>query len=160
MDTTENNVVICEKAEEIRKKCKYEEGDVFYTPFKYNDESGGSQASQNLITMLKNIGGRRYYGYAMKSYGFEVGSVFSEDPHGRLYKLEDVVWLPRQDQLQEMIVKVVDYETTAELEGKFHKFLVWLDEWDFASMEQLWLAFVMKEKYNKSWNGKEWVEND
>ena len=24
------------------------------------------------------------------------------------------------------------------------------------SMEQLWLAFVMKEKYNKTWNGEEW----
>ena len=27
----------------------------------------------------------------------------------------------------------------------------------FTSMEQLWLAFVMKEKYNKTWNGKDWV---
>ena len=26
----------------------------------------------------------------------------------------------------------------------------------FTSMEQLWLAFVMKEKYNKVWNGKTW----
>ena len=26
----------------------------------------------------------------------------------------------------------------------------------FKSMEQLWLAFVMKEKYNKIWNGEEW----
>ena len=25
-----------------------------------------------------------------------------------------------------------------------------------SSMEQLWLAFVMSEKYNKIWNGKEW----
>ena len=29
----------------------------------------------------------------------------------------------------------------------------------FASMEQLWLAFVMKEKYNKIWNGEEWITN-
>ncbi len=26
----------------------------------------------------------------------------------------------------------------------------------FHSMEQLWLAFVMKEKFNKIWNGKDW----
>jgi hypothetical protein len=25
------------------------------------------------------------------------------------------------------------------------------------SWEQLWLAFVMKEKYNKVWNGEDWV---
>ena len=24
------------------------------------------------------------------------------------------------------------------------------------SMEQLWLAFVMKDKYDKTWDGKEW----
>jgi hypothetical protein len=27
----------------------------------------------------------------------------------------------------------------------------------FSSMEQLWLAFVMHEKYKKTWNGEEWV---
>jgi len=26
------------------------------------------------------------------------------------------------------------------------------------SMEQLWLAFVMKEKYNKIWNGENWIK--
>jgi hypothetical protein len=25
------------------------------------------------------------------------------------------------------------------------------------SMEKLWLSYVMKEKYGKSWNGQEWV---
>jgi len=28
----------------------------------------------------------------------------------------------------------------------------------FHSMEQLWLAFVMKELYNKQWSGEEWVK--
>lgn len=27
----------------------------------------------------------------------------------------------------------------------------------FTSMEQLWLAFVMKGKHNKVWNGREWA---
>jgi len=26
----------------------------------------------------------------------------------------------------------------------------------FNSMEQLWLAFVMKEKFDKVWNGEDW----
>ena len=26
-----------------------------------------------------------------------------------------------------------------------------------SSMEQLWLAFVMKSKYNKTWNGEDWI---
>jgi len=29
-------------------------------------------------------------------------------------------------------------------------------EKQFTSMEQLWLAFVMKEKYGKVWNGEDW----
>jgi hypothetical protein len=28
------------------------------------------------------------------------------------------------------------------------------------SFNELWLAFVMKEKYNKIWNGKDWVKNE
>jgi hypothetical protein len=28
---------------------------------------------------------------------------------------------------------------------------------EYESYEQYWLAFVMKEKYLKIWNGKEWV---
>ena len=29
----------------------------------------------------------------------------------------------------------------------------------FTSMEQLWLAFVMKERYSKLWNGEEWIKS-
>ena len=30
--------------------------------------------------------------------------------------------------------------------------------WVSPSMEQLWLAFVMKKRYSKVWNGKDWIE--
>ena len=65
------------------------------------------------------------------------------------------IWLPRQDQLQEM---VNDNNITALLQD----FISWLSKqcnlpMHMTSMEQLWLAFVMKEKYNKTWDGKEWV---
>jgi hypothetical protein len=65
----------------------------------------------------------------------------------------DAVWLPRQDQLQEMM-GIIPFD----LEGQFH---YWFTEegckvkW---SWEQHWLAFVMKEKFNKQWNGENWVE--
>ena len=61
-----------------------------------------------------------------------------------------VCQLDRQDQLQEM----VGYSDIHSLMMHF---------WDFigydhicTSLEQLWLAFVMKEKYNKTWNGENW----
>ncbi len=29
-----------------------------------------------------------------------------------------------------------------------------------SSYEQLWLAFIMRKKYNKFWDGKEWRKDD
>ena len=71
------------------------------------------------------------------------------------------VWLPRQDQLQEML---------GALCGTWEALLVELSSWhspwgalhneyasSFKSFEQAWLAFVMHEKHNKHWNGEEWV---
>lgn len=75
-------------------------------------------------------------------------------------------WLPRQDQLQEMIkikecgslsILVVFYsfaKAIPKIECALGKYNI---QW---SMEQLWLAFVMQEKFNKTWNGKEWVSKD
>jgi len=80
-----------------------------------------------------------------------------------LGNLNDQVWLPRQDQLQEMIELVdgVNYH----FQDLNRHFSDWIKRHDCrwmhctASAEQLWLAFVMKEKYNKAWNGKEWAVN-
>lgn len=79
------------------------------------------------------------------------------------YKQKAAVWLPRQDQLQEMVRNMpVDLPLSAI--GWIGKFYQWcVDEMEHVtpmknSMEQLWLAFVMKEKYNKVWTGKEWVK--
>lgn len=70
----------------------------------------------------------------------------------------DGLWLPQQDDLQAMVFS-----------GSFSvhdldKFYNWADErteilhgCELESWEQLWLAFVMSEKYGKVWNGEEWV---
>jgi hypothetical protein len=79
----------------------------------------------------------------------------------------DKVWLPRQDQLQEMV--------EGNIAEKFHKFCQFVyppiipsEESvvefinvftnTFSSFEQLWLAFIMKDKHNKFWNSEkeEW----
>ena len=63
------------------------------------------------------------------------------------------VWLPRQDQLQGIL----------EIGDKLLAGIDWLGNFceeygnNFTSMEQLWLAFVMKEKYKKIWKVSEWV---
>ena len=76
----------------------------------------------------------------------------------------ETVWLPRQDQLQGMVERSLSvksngnhmavqfaYFISDHIENHIHFGNVLLQ-----SMEQLWLAFVMHEKYGKKWDGEDW----
>ena len=83
---------------------------------------------------------------------------------------EKIVWLPRQDQLQEMLGEthsvrpislvgflhqVLNEDLTCTEEVPCNGCVEEAKYWrSFGSMEKLWLAFVMKEKFNKAWDGK------
>ena len=71
------------------------------------------------------------------------------------YKPENHLWLPRQDQLQEM-VDWNDYQLTARF-SEFVHFEAGCDNSLYKSMEQLWLAFVMSVKYDKVWKDDKWI---
>lgn len=65
------------------------------------------------------------------------------------------IWLPNQNQLQELL-KDKNYTVY----GLFENMLKWMSsskniviDW---SMEQLWLGFVMEERFNRIWNGNDW----
>lgn len=76
---------------------------------------------------------------------------------------EQALWLPRQDQLQSMIepdsARVFSFMNKV-IGKKYHdyskKIVVGAPEL-FFSMEQLWMAYIMKEKFDKVWNEEEWV---
>jgi len=68
------------------------------------------------------------------------------------------VWLPRQDQLQEMVIE--KYATPWDLAIAFSNVLMgdnasYFDNFD--SMEKLWFTFVMLEKRRKKWKDGEWI---
>lgn len=71
------------------------------------------------------------------------------------------VWLPLQEDLQEMVPK--EYENEG-FEWKLRRFKVWHSEeiWgtghSFTSIKQLWLAFLMKELVEKFWSGEKWLK--
>ena len=79
----------------------------------------------------------------------------------------ELIWLPRQDQLQGMINcsyhmdithKHQDGRTKADIlildgERTGHFYQVYGE-----SLEQLWLAFAMSRKFDKVWDGKEWIQ--
>lgn len=75
---------------------------------------------------------------------------------------EILIRLFTQDQLQGMVIHkyddlfqlnraICDFSYTDGINYYAEK---------FNSMEQLWLAFVMKEKFNKVWDGEDWAEQE
>jgi len=87
--------------------------------------------------------------------------------HGRYYfsKFEEPIWLPRQDQIQELLPTISASCTVATVLDDFFR---WLLEWRswlydfcdvaFSSFEKLWLIFYMYcldeflwNKYTKTW---------
>jgi len=117
MDTTEKYIKMCEKAGEIQKNHHWQAGDWHML--------GGSNNRGN----PRILGGSLYTIIQNSFYNWE----------------RESIWLPRQDQLQEMvgitpktftgfIKKAVTLPTTPD------------------SFEQLWLHLVMSEEYGKVWD--------
>jgi len=75
---------------------------------------------------------------------------------------DEAVQLERQDQLQEMVFDIENGPDTerAQQITNFYHFCMNKYRLLFTSMEQLWLAFVMKEKYGKIWSGTEWIKEN
>ena len=128
MDTSKEYIEMCEKATEIQEGWKPNEGDFS------RDGSGGI-----FIIDGWSIGGFRKF------------RKDNSDQHA---------WLPRQDQLQEMIMEtghISNYFTLMRMftnitcGSKMHFYHT------LKTLEQLWLAFVMKELYQKIWKDHEWI---
>jgi len=94
--------------------------------------------------------------YEGEEIGYEIGDFYE------LRNLErdnpyKIVWLPRQDQIQDMLF--AEDLLNGDIGYVVHR--LWYFEnkggYNSSSMQQLWLAFYMKEKHNKTWSGKEWI---
>ena len=71
--------------------------------------------------------------------------------------LDSHIWLPRQDQLQDILRLHFDC-THENLRDAFEVFTNNKPmEWEIWTNEELWLAFVMWIKFQKKWNGSDWV---
>lgn len=67
----------------------------------------------------------------------------------------DNAWLPRQDQLQDLL-GLTDHTGVDLFDLNFFQKYV-EHRWEkFKTMEQLWLAFYMIHEKYKTWDGKEW----
>ena len=161
MDTSETYIKMCEKAEEIQKGWRPQSGDFVwrrYTVFGEEiDSQVWSEEQRADITILVQKSSVGTYWSAVDAEGNERIFNTAED----LAKCT-CIWLPRQDQLQEMV--------DGSIADSFDKFVWWVEGYygrgahefsvlgvDLPSLEQLWLRFVMGERYNKVWKDGEWV---
>lgn len=139
MDTTETYIKMCQKAEEIQAKWHKLKGDYYA---RYNTGKSAKPTSIRCDVFV-----------SVRDRHREV--IYYQGDNRRI-----PIWLPRQDQLQEMLesnlwVKTLAFEFFLRKEGKYdiNKY-----PYQFTSMEQLWLAFVMKKKFGKVWDNGDWVK--
>jgi len=94
--------------------------------------------------------------YAYRDFTAFVWCTFDIQEAGHFF-----IWLPRQDQLQEMVRgKICDCTDPFCLLIDFYRFVRGLPNPAPSytdSMEQLWLAFVMHELHGKKWDGAKWM---
>lgn len=147
MDTTDKYIKMCEQAREIQANWNISVGDCY---LKRRDcTSPDDMASGYYIEETLTIIG-------------------SDDDQSIVYLKRDKddrdVYLPRQDQLQEMIDKAFGLFRT---DGNKHRGTYGCNAWKneetlFSgycdTAEQALLRIVMEQKYGKVWNGEEWVK--
>lgn len=157
MDTSEDYIKMCEKAEEIQRHFSDVDNRI-EKAIPYHQYSGQGYTS-------------KLYAYG---YEWEVAE-HTSIAWGEDYPSEevDVVWLPQQDQLQEMLqtthlinpfnligflYNILNEDKTCPEEVPCEECIKESLYWcSFKTMEQLWLAFVMKEKYDKEWSEDKWT---
>jgi len=151
MDATNRYAMMCQQAEEIQSLWRPKQCD-FIINFTDLEEGLSFCRSAESVIQVVNM----YYD--------------EQDGDNYLQECEDLkeqaLWLPRQDQLQKIIEPDnanVHSVMLKVMETQYHdsskKTLVSAPEL-FYSMEQLWLAYIMREKYNKVWNEEEWVTEE
>lgn len=130
---TKNFIKQCEKAEEIQKA---------WEP-KIRDE----------ITFMKPTEGEVYPDIYITD--IDTHGIYDKEHYKREY-----IYLPTQEQLQKMMEdRYYTKKNIPILILNFSDFIFDdIDENQRGSMNELWLAFVMKVKYNKIWTGKKWVK--
>ena len=125
-------VEVCRKAIEVQRLWKPKVGDWFVTP------AGKVELFDKSFYIKENF---------ISDYDII---------ENELWERKKIYWLPRQDQLQDMVKS--EYECDYDMNLDFTEFTtnLYTHEQIGASMEQLWLAFVMHELHSKQWDGKQW----
>ena len=136
MDTSKEYILMSEKAEEIQ--------------FERIPLTGDFYSDRKMVRIVVYGESRIFMWYLGTYYKYSIVQ------KGYFNKY---IWLPRQDQLQEMVIDIgglrnmiADFSYFTRVD----KIYIPVASRQFDSMEQLWLAFVMSEKFNKTWKDGQW----
>jgi hypothetical protein len=148
MDFTNRYAIMCQKATEIQERWVPKPCDFMID---HADVEGGFGFCSPAASIVQVV-------------DIFIGAPDSDDYKNESEHLKkNSFYLPRQDQLQ----KIMEPD-----DSKIHSIINRVVEsryyepakgdhvaapYKFYSMEQIWFAYVMKEKYNKTWNEEEWV---
>jgi hypothetical protein len=141
VDTSKEYRLMCCKASEIQKLWNPKAGD-----WGWHDNDGE---------------------YCMGSWEFPEQVVVVDDTQAKEHWL-NYIWLPRQDQLQEMVFKdvacngesLIGLMTWVCEYGRVAGFKESDSKYQGLSYEKLWLAFYMETRFNKVWTGNDWVKSE
>jgi hypothetical protein len=134
MDYSTGYVKMCEGALELQRRWGVFAGDLFFEKgTSYATIAGVSDGAVSLVderTMSDVVNG--------------------------VFKKSKSVWLPRQDQMQEML-EITKPREAATLINEFLEGEEKAGGYRCRSMEQAWLAIVMRRMYGSAWDGQKWA---
>jgi len=180
MDTTEKYIKMCESAKEIQEMWKPDIGDWFLSDFR-----GTTGFSKDLEKQICGNDKEKWEKIQCLTHKPSIKDyvTISDSDGAHTYKMNEFfkhrhVWLPRQDQLQDMLKDT--HTLGAIIQG-----LYWFYDPEhfcpdsdndiitcecksvrkertklFNTIDQFTLAFVMDELYEKKWNGSDWINRE
>jgi len=156
-------IKMCKEAKQLQKLWKPKVGDFVWRRYNFFNEEIDKRIWNKreeiiILTYASDVDG---YFHATKN-----GETRIFNSHNEAHKAT-CVWLPTEEQLQGIAMTLGSLQGRVmqpfwELVDQFTYFL-WDDKTrkyasKFESFNELWLAFVMKKKYHKIWDGKTWVK--
>jgi hypothetical protein len=177
MDTSKEYIKMCEHSNELQSFWKPNIGDYILRRYTVFGEPLDSQIWKDPKDKEEII--ILHYHSNLPQYWHSV----TVEGKSRIFTYQDTCtmikathsWLPRQDQLQNMIT-ILPHELIREFSsfcnppknitaGFTEEQDIWTNQKQceypkqFTSMEQLWLSFVMQKLFDKYWNGTDWSES-
>ena len=131
-------IKMCEQAKKIQKEWKPQKGDFVFTKHQFYPNE-----NYRVLLITEETG----------PYEFTLDNRIIIQTTNKA----SVIWLPSQEQLQEMVGHMGMRSIMKKAYRRFGSLEISNPKLSDTPMEQLWLAFVMKEKYNKTWNGENWI---